>query len=215
MSNIRLFSKVLGNSASLSKYILDNFIKIINKTFFTQSNAMQQDIASIVIQSIKNQPEYSSLKGGELRHQFGIANTAVVDQILSQLNDIEIKINKPKAISKGIEANLVINMIKENYADIVSSGSGVYASEKGSQINWLRWLLLEGNNSVVIGYRYLPKTDANSRTGKGIMISGQSSIYRVPPQFAGTASDNWITRGIDQALPQIESYINRMVQKSL
>ena len=112
MSNIRLFSKVLGNSASLSKYILDNFIKIINKTFFTQSNAMQQDIASIVIQSIKNQPEYSSLKGGELRHQFGIANTAVVDQILSQLNDIEIKINKPKAISKGIEANLVINMIK-------------------------------------------------------------------------------------------------------
>ena len=56
MSNIRLFSKVLGNSASLSKYILDNFIKIINKTFFTQSNAMQQDIASIVIQSIKNQP---------------------------------------------------------------------------------------------------------------------------------------------------------------
>ena len=134
---------------------------------------------------------------------------------MSQLNDIEIKINKPKAISKGIEANLVINMIKENYADIVSSGSGVYASEKGSQINWLRWLLLEGNNSVVIGYRYLPKTDANSRTGKGIMISGQSSIYRVPPQFAGTASDNWITRGIDQALPQIESYINRMVQKSL
>ena len=47
------------------------------------------------------------------------------------------------------------------------------------------------------------------------MISGQSSIYRVPPQFAGTSSDNWITRGIDQALPQIESYINRMVQKSL
>lgn len=215
MSNIRLFSKVLDSSASLSKYILDNFIKIINQTFFTQSNAMQQAIADIVIQSIRNQPEYSSLKGGELRHQFGIANTAVVDQILSQLNDIQIKINKPKASSKGIEASLVINMIKENYADIASSGAGAYVSEKGSQINWLRWLLLEGNNSVVIGYRYLPKTDANSRTGKGIMVSGKSSIYRVPPQFAGTAGDNWITRGIDQALPEIESYINRMVNKSL
>jgi hypothetical protein len=215
MSDIRIFSKLLQGSGDLARYITQNFIQIINKNFFSKKNIIQQNISSIVIESIKAQPEYSSLKSGVLRNQFGIANVSVVDSILSELDDIQVQLIKPRALKNGIEASLIVNMIKEGFPDILGSSGASYVSEKGSQIDWLRWLLLEGNNSVVVGYKYFPKADPRSRTGKGIMIKGESAIYRVPPEFAGTAENNWITRGINEALPQIESYINQMVQKSL
>lgn len=214
MSNINIFSKVLGNAADLSKYVLEYFSKIITQKFFSQAGKIEKDVSKIVIDSIRKQPEYTALKSGELRHQFGIANTSAVDQVLSALDDIQVKVLKPKISQNGLDASLIINMIKENFEqDITSYGS--YVSEKGSQIDWLRWLLLEGNNSVVIGYKYLPKADPSSRTGKGIMVKGRSSIFRVPPSFAGVSGNNWITRGIDAALPEIQSYIDKVVKSAL
>lgn len=215
MSNIRIFSKLLGNISNFKRYILDTISTTINKRLFSQSNTTEKTISNIVIESIKNQPEYTSLKSGILRHQFGLANVGVVDAILSELNDIQVKIIKPNISGDSIEAKFVINMIKNNFADILSSSAASYVSEKGSTIEWLRWLLLEGNNSVVIGYRYIPKIDPRSRTGKGIMINSESSVYRVAPEFAGTLDDNWITRGLDAALPEIENYMNNMVKRSL
>jgi hypothetical protein len=215
MSKIQIFSKILGSIGDLKKYILDNLSKAINKTLFTNLNTIEKNISSIIIQSIKQQPEYTSLKSGILRHEFGLANTGVVDAILAELENIQIKIIRPNVKGDAIEASFIINMIKSNFEDILSSSYASYTTEKGSNIEWLRWLLVEGHNSVVIGYKYIPKISPRSRTSKGIMINSESSVYRVSPQFAGTIEDNWITRGLDDALPEIQAYINRTVEQSL
>lgn len=215
MNNIQIFSKVLGSINNFKKYILDNIIETLNKKFFSNEKIIEQDIRDIVLNNIRNQPEYYSLKSGALRNQFGIANTSLVDSVLQQLDDLQIITIRPQKKSNTIEASFIINMIKENFSEIISSSGASYTTEKGSKIDWLRWLLLEGQNSVIIGYKYIPKADPNSRTGRGIMISGESAIYRVPPQFAGTIDDNWITRGVDASVPEIESYMNRMIEKSL
>lgn len=215
MSNFRIFSKVLGDSGKFKKYILDNISKLLNANFFNKLKNVETQISDLVIQSIRAQPEYGSLKSGILRNEFGLPNTGLVDAILDQLNDIQVQIIKPSVRGNAIQASFVLNMVKENFSEILSSSSASFVTEKGSQIDWLRWLLLEGNNSVIIGYRYVPKSDPRSRTGRGIMISGESAIYRVHPDYRGTADDNWITRGVEAALPSIESYINNMVQKSL
>jgi len=215
MSNIKIFSKLLGNIDNFKKYILDSIAKSINTNLFTKLNVAETEIRNIVIRNIRSQPEYISLKSGSLRNQFGLANTSVVDAILSELDDIQIKISKAKTKGSSIEATFIVNMIKEDFSEIVSSNAGVYTTENGSKIDWLRWLLLEGQNSVIIGYRYLPKLDPRSRTGRGIMVGGESAVYRVPPEFAGTQSDNWITRGVDSALPEIESYMNKIVKQTL
>lgn len=215
MSNINIFGKVLGTATQFKKFILNNISEIINRRLFNNLNSVEKDISTIIINNIKEQPEYSSLKSGSLRNQFGIANTSVVDSILLELDDIQVKIIKPIIKGDSIQANLIINMINNNFSEIISSSSAAYISEKGSQIEWLRWLLLEGNNSVIIGYKYKPKTSPNSRTGKGIMIKGEGNIFRVPPEFAGTSDNNWITRGVDASLPEIQSYINRIVKQAL
>jgi hypothetical protein len=215
MANVNITGKLLGNISNFKKFILDSISKNINKSFFSNTKQYEENIKNIIIENIKNQPEYSSLKSGKLREQFGLANVSLVDNVLSGLDDMVIKLNKPKIKGDFIDASFTINVIKEDLSNLLSDQSASYVTSKGSQIDWLRWLLLEGQNSVIVGYRYLPKSSPSSRTGKGIMVSGKSSIYRVPPEFAGTPQDNWITRGLDSALPEIEKFINNTVQKSL
>jgi len=211
MSSLNFFSRVVNKTGDFKKYVLENITKLLDRDFFTKLKQTEDQIRQIVIQSITNQPEYSSLKSGILRNHFGLANTTLVDSILNQLENVDIQVTKPRISGNSIQASFVLNMIKENFTDILSSTDASYVTEKGSTIDWLRWLLLEGNNSVIIGYKYIPKVDSRSRTGRGIMVSGESAVYRVPPEFSGTESDNWITRGIDEAMPQIESYLNKMV----
>lgn len=215
MSNINIFSKVIQSVGDFKKFVLKSLTESLNNKLFKDLKKTEDFIRDTIIESVKNQDEYNSLKSGILRNQFGLADTSVVDQVLNELDDLIVTINKPRAGSNAINANFTINMIKEDHSSILSSSAARIQTEKGGQLEWLRWLLLEGGNSVVIGYRYLPKTTPYSRTGEGIMVKGKSAIFRVPPKYIGTIGDNWITRGVDEALPTIESYINTLIQKSL
>ena len=214
MADIKIFGKLLTSGSDFKKYILKTISDTVNRRLFSKLSSAENTISNMVIASIKAQPEYSSLKNGELRNKFGIQNTSEIDNVLAMFNDINTDIDKARISGGEVTANITINMIKDDFASL-SSGMAAYTSEGGSQIDWLDWLLYKGNNSVVIGYKYLPVVSPKSRTGKGIMVKGEGNIVRVPPQFAGTSDDNWITRGVDAALPQIREYFNKIVKQAI
>jgi len=214
MADIKIFGKLLTSGSDFKKYILKTISDTVNRRLFSKLSSAENTISNIVIASIKAQPEYLSLKSGELRNKFGIQNTSEIDNVLAMFNDINTDIDKARISGGEVTANITINMIKDDFASL-SSGMAAYTSEGGSQIDWLDWLLYKGNNSVVIGYKYLPVVSPKSRTGKGIMVKGEGNIFRVPPQFAGTSDDNWITRGVDAALPQIREYFNKIVKQAI
>ncbi len=214
MASVNIFGKLLTSSTDFKNYILKTISETVNKNLFSKLTPVEGTISDIVLFSIKAQPEYSSLKSGELRNRFGIKSAAQVDEVLAALDDIDVKVDKARVSGGEITAEITVNMIKSDFASL-GIAAGSYVSEGGSQIDWLNWLLYEGNNSVVIGYKYKPVVSPKSRTGKGIMIKGEGNIFRVPPEFAGTADDNWITRGVDAALPQIQDYFNKIVKKAL
>ena len=214
MADIKIFGKLLTSGSDFKKYILKTISDTVNRRLFSKLSSAENTISNMVIASIKAQPEYSSLKNGELRNKFGIQNTSEIDNVLAMFNDINTDIDKARISGGEVTANITINMIKDDFASL-SSGMAAYTSEGGSQIDWLDWLLYKGNNSVVIGYKYLPVVSPKSRTGKGIMVKGEGNIFRVPPQFAGTSDDNWITRGVDAALPQIREYFNKIVKQAI
>jgi hypothetical protein len=56
------------------------------------------------------------------------------------------------------------------------------------------WLLLQGTRVVVSDYSVEEVESEDSRSGDAIMKKG--GFFRVDPEFAGTAFDNWITRVI-------------------
>lgn len=215
MANMKIFSKIVGDIAGLKKFIIKSITDRLNATLFSQTSRSAEFVKNTILESIRRQDEYSSLKSGRLRNMFGIQNSSDVDLILSEIENMSVDIKKPTSGAGGINARISISMIRNNFADLLSSPAASYTSENGFPVNWLEWLLLRGNDSVVIGYRYLPKSSPFSRTGTGIMIEGDSAIFRVPPEYAGNLDNNWITRGIDEALPTIESYFNKLVEKAL
>lgn len=215
MAKLKIFSKLLSNINDFKKFIINSIKDRITSSLFSNVSTTEETIKNIVIENIRRQPEYSSLKFGELRGMFGIANVGDVDTILAELEDMKIKIKKPSASAKGIDARMEISMVRNGFAQLLSSPAASFVSENGYSVDWLEWLLLRGNDSVVIGYRYSPQVSPFSRTGQGIMVKGNSAIFRVPPDYAGTITNNWITRGIDDALPEIEAYMNKLAETAL
>lgn len=216
MANVNIFSKVITSASSLSKQLLQDLANQINKKFFSGNlSSIENKIKTIIQNNIKQQPEYSALKSGKLKHEFGISNVGAVDSIIEHLNNIDITIKKASVGANEINAKIIIGLVKDNLDGVFDIASASVQSEKGSNLNWLRWLLLEGNKTVVAGYKYIPKISPKSRTGRGIMVKGDSNMYRVPPEYAGTYGNNWITRALDQALPEVQSEIDNYIQRSL
>jgi hypothetical protein len=176
------------------------------------TQSASQFIKNKIIESIKNQPEYISLLSGKLKYEFGLPDAdSRVSAILSAIsNSIQINTSQPTYNSSGVKGGFVINMVKSDFSDIVNLPEAVFQTEKGSYLQWLKWLLLEGDNSIVFGYTFLLGQNPYSRTGQGIMKSDMSGVWRVPPEFAGTLDNNWITRAITATEPEINNYLKNL-----
>jgi hypothetical protein len=74
-------------------------------------------------------------------------------------------------------------------------------------LHWLDWLLIQGDTVVVIGYSYVPS--ALGISGGGTMKQGGS--FRVPPQYSGNRSNNFITRAFDSREKQIEKILGGLL----
>jgi len=75
--------------------------------------------------------------------------------------------------------------------NLLSLANGFVSSSKGDVLHWLRWLLFHGSSPIITGYEFI-SDPGKGRSGLGTM--GKGGMWRVPPQFSGTAANNFITR---------------------
>ena len=78
----------------------------------------------------------------------------------------------------------------------------------GYSLPWLKWLLLDGSAILVPNHSVVFGPNPKSRTGNAIMRLDKNRGWSVPSQYQGTESNNWITRALDNAAPEIEKLIN-------
>jgi hypothetical protein len=76
--------------------------------------------------------------------------------------------------------------------------------------------LTGGNQLLVSDFRYYGGQDTGrwSRTGLGIMIPSQQG-WRCPGEFSGTATDNWLTRALNNMKPPLVEIIKSELQKAV
>jgi hypothetical protein len=209
--NINL--KLLESDSEISNMILYTIKEILNNAFGKALNNLRNTIPTHVKNAIMAEPEYGSLVNGKLRYEFGIpdaANSAnsVVDAWANNINIETI----PIVISgNGLKGGFSINMIKDDYSDVLNlAGSVVKDSKSGALLPWLEWLLLYGGQIIIKNYKVQMGPNANSRTGMAIMVSSKEN-WRVPPEFAGTKNNNWISR----ALTRLDIIIPDLIQKEI
>lgn len=201
-------SKDIGRDMCLA--LLPDVSKFLDNIF----NTMKNTIPDIVINSISSQPEYDSLVSGSLRSEFGIpdASSRISEIFQTIKSGVGVTRNKPRVVGSKISGGIKFQMIRSDFQDLLSLGASTLTTEKGSQLNWLQWLLLEGDSVIISDYKFTAGPSIYSRTGSGIMQQSQGAFWRVPPEFAGNISNNWITRAIEDASSEINKTITNLLR---
>lgn len=205
--------KLLEDDASITRLVLENLQDQLQNKIFKALPSISSDIKMLVKNALINEPEYSSLKAGTLKAEFGISNSSAIDSVIDALvNTLEVQSNPVKLTKNSLSGGFVLKMIKSDnisgiiYTDIAS----VIDDVNGYVLPWLEWLLLRGNEIIVRKYSVNYVNSPRSRSGMALMVQSNKS-WRVPPNFSGTENNNWITR----AISKIDKEIVRIIQSSL
>lgn len=214
MSKLSFGIRLVDSNASIGKDILQALLPDLQKYFNDVYSKMQKNIPPILISHIISQPEYTALMNGKLMGEFGLPDApSRLSNILSTIQSGAIIQTKKISISGSkINGSIKLQMVKQDFSDLLSLGDASFTTEKGSNLQWLSWLLTEGDSIIISNYVFVLGAFASSRTGMGIMREFEGSSWRVPPEFAGNINNNWITRAIDSASREIEKELELLTR---
>jgi hypothetical protein len=187
MITLKLTESIPEISKSINKAIAEE----LNDKIQNKKNDIVRQVKQFVNTLIETQPEIQSLKDGALKGAFGIidSDSAVANIIQALINSIEINV---KRFNNDLTGGLTVNIQPSSFRNLLGLPQG-FTVYSGGVLHWLDWLLLRGDTIIIVDYQYNPKTGLG-RSGLGNMVEGGS--FRVPPQFAGSDDDNFITRAL-------------------
>lgn len=208
--------KILDTQNDISLSISRALLPQVSAYMKNRANILKRELPIIVNNAIINTPEYSSILGGKLQYEFGIANSSTKLAGLLDIwsKNIDITYDPPKVLGNGtIKSSLSASMIRIDFSDVLYSDYAYMTDTfRGYSLPWLQWLLLEGNRILVPGYQIIVGANSRSRTGSAVMRSSPGKSWKVPAEFAGTKNDNWITRALNKTDTEIEALLTRILE---
>lgn len=197
------------SNARRERAILEKIVRQAQKEFSKKSREIKYRISPVVYNAIYNSPEMSSVRSGSLRFAFGLVSdpttmiaNAIADSCKVSANDIKLSGNK-------IVGGITVNIQPQDYLNVLQIPQAFNVIEDGSKLPWLEWLTLYGSQIIIIdfGVKY---GSGLGRTGGAIMTTG-ARPFRVDPTFAGDKDNNFITRAIEKAVPEISKKIQEVL----
>ena len=186
--------KVLDSFSQFSKKLYGAIAEQLNSRAKKNRKNVEFKIRLSIESWIRDQPEIEDLLGNSERsmnYLFGLEPgkaERAVEHIVKAISD-SIIIDMPK-ISNRLESKIEFRLSANLFGRLILDSSANVITEKGTRLEWLNWLLQEGDKIIIYGYHY--RTGDNGRSGGGTMV--KRGVFRVPPEFSGTIDDNFITR---------------------
>ena len=212
VANIPVSLKILESNSDISNSILQALKPLVNDYFKKVYDSVSVKIQELVVQSIKNAPEYNSLLNGQLKAEFGLPDADNrINELLEFWKYMHVEYRPVKIVNGLLETHFIIHMIQSDFNNVIHTGAAILQTEKGKDLNWLEWLLLLGDQTIIKDYVVKFGPNSNSRTGMAVMKGVTSGKWSVPSAYSGTLNDNWITRAMDGA----DKDINRLLSESM
>jgi hypothetical protein len=208
---------IAESNSVIRKMILDSLRVELDRVFQKSAKDLPSKIKPLLSDALKQEPEYSSLKSGKLRFEFGIPDSNSIDDVVEKIADtLTIDPSPVKISNVGLSGGFTLTAIKTNDINgIINDPSAIMEdTTRGYSLPWLEWLLFKGNQTIIKGYSVKLGPNNNSRTGNAIMVTSNSS-WRVPAEFAGTVSDNWTTRAVERLELNIYKIIQSTVESNI
>ena len=210
--------KLLESDAEISKRISKQIADSLNSAVMGAVPTISSRIKSLVRNAIVSSPEYISLLGGVLQGELGVPSSG---ERLSRILDIWLKSmkisRKPiRSVGSRISGGITVTMIRDDYGDVLGTAEASYTTSKGRNIPWLEWLLIAGDKTLVADYIFTEDISTGiSRTGLGLMRQKNTGRWHVPREFAGTATNNFVTRALSRLEGEVIAIMQKEVAKRL
>lgn len=222
--------KLVESHTEIKRLIIEELEKKIRPRLQKIRSDIDSRIKTIFHNSIINSPEYKSLKGEKnmagdesLMGHFGFDDGGnKVDAIINKwVEGLHSQIFLMKSSGK-LSAGVQIYGVSASYADVLGMPEAIQNTNRAYGVGllriptsyttllpWLRILLFDGTRSVLMTDHtitfYAKKLDT-SRSKQALMVKSKTKRWFIPEPFAGTASDNWILRVLNQEIyPKIEN----------
>jgi hypothetical protein len=207
---------LIETDSEIRKKILEALSDEVNNMLNKVLPKITSQIKDLLASALRSQPEYSSLQNGELRYEFGIPNTSGVDTIVETIADNSKFIKKPiKITNLGLSGGFIYTILDDDTINgLIATDIASVITEDGTILPWLEWLLYSGVQPIVRNYNVKMGPNNRSRTGMAVMVQSRGS-WGVPAQFAGTISNNWITRALDSIDDEINKAIETQIEVSV
>lgn len=185
------------STKDIGEQLANELVLEINKKLAFHKNKLKNNILLEVYNRVINDDVIKSIVSGKLRAEFGLSN----DIISTIAQDIAFAVTQETAVylrsfiarKTVVVGGLRVEFFNKDYAQILNIPGASYNSN-GHDINWLRWLLLNGVETIVMDFHILYKYAKKSRSGQAIMVP--KGFWYIPGEYAGDASDNFLTRSI-------------------
>jgi hypothetical protein len=199
-----------------NRKLLGEFASQLNKQIKSKSGIILKDVKSQLRVFFNNSRHYQSMINGtdesNLRAHFGFTKSqeaSRVDPIIDKFIGSLFTTFKPYNGRLGGE--FAVMGIADDFNDVLSM-SEAFVINKGEALPWLEWLLESGDSFVVqdAAIEFGP----GGRSGQAIMR--EPGKWKVPPEYAGTNDNNWVTEVLDVFLAsgQLEAIIERHINAS-
>ncbi len=209
MSKINLGLSIAESDAEIQRLIMNDLAEELNRGFQSVQSKLKKITGDLLRQSIMAQPEYNAIINSSLRYELGIVNpTARLLNIIDTLTrNIETDFTPFSVQGEVFKGGITINAVQSDYSDIIHLRDSIVVTEKGVELEWLRWLLFEGRQIIISGWNV--EFGPFGRTGGAHMIMGGN--WKVPSEYAGRVNDNFIIRAVKEMQAPLKEQIEQCI----
>lgn len=202
--------QIIESTSSISAKVLFEVAEQVDKKMRKATPQINLRVGELIEARIRATPHVKSLISGQLQADFGLnigeAEEAIESLLFVVKRSVKVNLGIKNRGSLGNSAwSMSVSILPDGFSDILK-GIGTYQSPRsGEFIPWMEWLLTKGTTIIYDDFFVAKGEFRTSRSGFALMFpSGESGkIFRVDPNFAGTADDNFVVNTIASLLPEI------------
>ena len=202
--------QIIESTSSISAKVLFEVAEQVDKKMRKATPQINLRVGELIEARIRATPHVKSLISGQLQADFGLnigeAEEAIESLLFVVKRSVKVNLGIKNRGSLGNSAwSMSVSILPDGFSDILK-GIGTYQSPRsGEFIPWMEWLLTKGTTVIYDDFFVAKGEFRTSRSGFALMFpSGESGkMFRVDPNFAGTADDNFVVNTIASLLPEI------------
>jgi hypothetical protein len=202
--------QIIESTSSISAKVLFEVAEQVDKKMRKAAPQINLRVGELIEARIRATPHVKSLISGQLQADFGLnigeAEEAIESLLFVVKRSVKVNLGIKNRGSLGNSAwSMSVSILPDGFSDVLK-GIGTYQSPRsGEFIPWMEWLLTKGTTIIYDDFFVAKGEFRTSRSGFALMFpSGESGkMFRVDPNFAGTADDNFVVNTIASLLPEI------------